>query len=175
MRFETEVNQAIAHWGPYYGVTIDPGMVHGILERETAHGTDPNYIRNGGAVPEPGGHYSYGPMQVYDDTVATMNASLDPQALADSPALGIWYGVHWLGHLLKQFPGDPDRAIAAYNAGAGNARRNASGAFPNQGYVDAVKGFWARYGGAVVSIGLPALALAGVVLWMLMRRAGAGR
>lgn len=168
MVWDSEVGKAVAHWGPVYGLSIDPALVHGIIERETAHGAAPGYIRGGGVVAEPGGHHSYGPMQVYDDTVHAMNSTLDPTALAQSPALGIWYGVHYLGHLLQQFKGDTAAAIAAYNAGPGNAKRNAAGKFPNQGYVDAVLGFWNQYRGAV-AVGLPVIALAAAVVFMVMR------
>lgn len=169
MRWETEVASAASHWGRQYGIAIDPVLVHAIIERESGHGLAPNYIRYGGVVPEPGGHTSYGPMQVYDDTVKTMNATLDPRALAQSPALGIWYGTHYLATLLKRFGSDTARAIAAYNAGPGAASRNAAGKFPNQSYVDFVLSVWNRYRGAVVSIA-PLLLAAGVAAVMLSRR-----
>jgi soluble lytic murein transglycosylase-like protein len=168
MVWDAEVSKAVAHWGPAYGVTIDPALVHGILERESAHGRAPAYVAGGGVVAEPGGHRSYGPMQVYDDTVRTLNATLDPVALAKSPALGIWYGVHYLAGLLQRFPGDTARAIAAYNAGPGNAARDGSGRFRNQSYVDAVMGFWKRYRGAVAT-GVPVLAIAAALAFMVLR------
>jgi soluble lytic murein transglycosylase-like protein len=168
VRWETEVSNAVRHWGAQYGIPISPALVHAIIERESAHGLAPNYISHGGAVPEPGGHTSYGPMQVYDSTVRTLNATLDPQALATNPAIGIWYGVHYLAKLLKQFPGDTARAVAAYNAGPGNATRNAAGKFFNQPYVDAVLAFLNKNAGASI---VPALVIiTGAVLLLSVAR-----
>lgn len=173
VKWDAEVKSAAAHWGPVYGVTVDPALVHAIIERESAHGTAPLYVSTGGVVPEPGGHHSAGPMQVYDTTLQGMNATLDLSALAKSPALGIWYGTHELARLLKLFPGDTARAVAAYNAGAGNSSRNASGKFVNQSYVDAVVGFWNKYRGlvegAAVSV-LPMLLLAAGVVYVMSQR-----
>jgi hypothetical protein len=168
VRWETEVNSAAAHWSKVYGIAIDPGLVHAIIERESNHGQAPAYVANHGIVPEPGGHHSAGPMQVYDDTLKGMNPTLELRALADSPGLGIWYGTRELGRLLKLFPGDTARAVAAYNAGSGNTRRNGAGQFINQGYVDSVLSFWNRNKGAVASM-LPALLLAAVALWFMSR------
>jgi hypothetical protein len=145
-------------------------LVHAIIERESAHGLAPNYILNGGVVPEPGGHHSGGPMQVYDDTLRGMNATLSLSALAQSPAVGIWYGTHELARLLKLFPGDTVRAVSAYNTGSGNANRDARGKFPNQSYVDAVVGFWNKYRGPIAASIVPALLLAAGV-WFVMSRA----
>ncbi len=167
--WDVEVKNAAAHWAKQYGIAIDPALVHAIIERESAHGQAPNYIVHHGAVPEPGGHTSYGPMQVYDDTVHVLNPTLDPMALAQSPGLGIWYGTHYLAQLLKRFRGDVAAAIAAYNAGPGNATRNSAGRFVNQSYVDAVTGFWKRYGGAAMGA-LPVLALVAGVAWFAMSR-----
>jgi soluble lytic murein transglycosylase-like protein len=168
-RWDDEVRKAAAHWGPFYWVAIDPALVHAVIERESRHGMDPNYILRGGVIPEPGGHYSGGPMQVYDDTLKGMNATLSLSALAQSPAVGIWYGTRELARLLRLFPGDTARAIAGYNAGAGNARRNAAGKFPNQGYVDAVMGFWNKYRGLVGASIVPALLLAAGAWYVLSR------
>jgi soluble lytic murein transglycosylase-like protein len=171
-KWDAEVEKAVAHWGPVYGISVDPALVHAVIERESGHGMAPNYILHGGVVPEPGGHYSAGPMQVYDDTLKRMNATLDLSALAQSPAVGIWYGTHELARLLALFPGDTTRAIAAYNAGSGNANRNAQGRFPNQSYVDAVVGFWNKYRGAIGTAAasiVPALVLA-LGIWFLWSR-----
>lgn len=167
-RWDAEVRAAAQHWGPVYGVTVDPALIHALIERESAHGMAPWYLANHGVVPEPKGHYSGGPMQVYDDTLKRYNPTLELKALAESPALGIWYGTREAARLLSVFPGDTTRAIASYNAGQGNSSRNAAGKFVNQPYVDAVLGFWRQYRGAVVSA-LPALALAAGVVWMLSR------
>jgi soluble lytic murein transglycosylase-like protein len=169
MVWDAEVRSAAAHWASAYGVTVDPALVHGVIERESGHGRAPNYVAHNGVVPEPGGHFSYGPMQVYDDTVTTvLKLGFPGSDLATHPELGIWYGTKYLATLLKRFAGDVDRAVAAYNAGPNNAVRSAAGSFPNQQYVNAVNTFAQSYRGPGI---VPVLTLAAVVMWMMSRRA----
>ena len=167
MIYDAEVNRAVADRGRLYpGLTRS--LVHSVLEQESRHGTLPSYVRHGGAVPEPGGHTSYGPMQVYDDTIASYGVK-DPRALI-VPAVGIWYGADYLGRQLKRFKGDVARAIAAYNAGPGNAvRSTATGRFPNQSYVNSVLGFLNQYR-TVTASALPLALLVGVGWYMLSGR-----
>ncbi len=161
MKYDAEVAQAVAHWGPHYGIAIDPALVHAVIQRESTHGAKLS-------AAEPGGHWSYGPMMVYDDTAHAYGIS-DPSLLKD-PALGIWYGVRYLGQQLKTFWGDTARAVSAYNAGPGNAVRNrTTDRFPNQPYVDAVLSFWNRYKGAVTG-GAAALVIVGGLTWYLLAR-----
>lgn len=162
MKYDTEVATAIRYWSPTLGVSIDPKLVHAVIQKESSHGLHL-------VTPESKGRYSYGPMMVLDDTARTYGVT-DPSTLKD-PAKGIWWGVRYLAGLLKQFPGDTDRAISAYNTGPGNAKRNAAGKFPNQPYVDAVKGWWRIYGGAAAG-GAAAIAglLVGVFLLLRARR-----
>lgn len=169
--WDDAVRSAAAHWGSAYGVTVDPALIHGIIERESRHGQDPRYLLYHGVVPEPGGHVSYGPMQVYDDTVDTLvgGSGLTGEDFASHPELGIWWGTKYFAKLLHDFGGDTARAVAGYNAGPGRANRDAAGNFPNQSYVDAVLSFWQRYKVAVASI-LPVLVIAGLVVVWLMRR-----
>jgi soluble lytic murein transglycosylase-like protein len=134
MKYDAEVSAAIARWGS--GVTIDPALVHAIIQRESSHGAQLE-------TAESHGRKGYGPMMVLDSTAIGMGAS-NPAALKD-PATGILYGVQYLAGLLKRFPGDTARAISAYNTGPGNAVRNPSGRFPNQAYVDAVVTWWRTY------------------------------
>jgi soluble lytic murein transglycosylase-like protein len=163
-RWDTEVLAAVKQAAALYGVELDPAMVHGVIEQETRHGALPIT-----GTREPNGHYSYGPMQV-QDTTAAMHGIADPKTLV-TPSLGIRIGTFELARLVRMYPGDSDRAIAAYNAGPGNAHRNAQGRFPNQSYVDAVRGFWARFG-PVVTQAAPVAALIAVafLLWMVMGR-----
>jgi len=173
-RWDDSVRSAAKHWGQLYGITIDPGLVHGILERESRHGTDPNYVRNRGIVPEPNGHHSYGPMQVYDATlpdVINPGSGLTGPDLASHPELGIWYGTRYLAGLIKRFGPDTLAAISAYNAGPARARRDSRGHFPNQSYVDAVVGFWQGHRGLAMS--LPIVLLAGAAAWYFSRRRAA--
>lgn len=172
MLYDLSVKNAASYWSGQLGVAIDPALVHGVLERESWHGTHPNYVRNAGVVPEPGGHLSYGPMQVYDDTLRTLAPGVPPADLARNPSLGIWYGVKYLAGLLKRFPGDTPRAVAAYNAGPNNAVRNRAGKFPNQSYVDAVLGFMTRY--AATAAAMPTMVAAGLLWWWFARHQHAG-
>jgi len=160
MKYDAEVAAAISRWGA--GVTIDPALVHAIIQRESSHGAVLE-------TAESKGRHSYGPMMVLDSTAVELGAS-NPAALKD-PATGILYGVRYFAGLLKRFPGDTARAISAYNTGPGNAVRNSAGRFPNQSYVDSVSGWWRVYKYAAVgggsALGLISLAL---FVWSLVRR-----
>lgn len=163
MKYDAEVSRAIAHWGPAYGVVIPPALVHAIIQRESSHGR--TLVTN-----EPRNRKSYGPMMVLDTTATSIFHLSDPSALKD-PALGIWYGVAYLAQQLKRFPGDVARAVSAYNAGAGNARLNASGTYRNQSYVSAVLGFLKQYQGTVAVSAVPlSLIVIGGLLYLTARR-----
>lgn len=163
MKWDAEVSAAVTQAGVSYGVGVDPALVHAIIERETRHGALPIT-----GTKEPNGHYSYGPMQVEDVTGAAHGIS-DPATMA-VPSIGIRIGTFELARLMRLFPGDTARAVAAYNAGAGNANRNTSGKFFNQSYVDAVLGFWNSYRGAVAGVGIAALAVAALIALLVIRR-----
>ncbi len=165
MKYDAEVARAIAKWGPEFGVRIEPALVHAVIEKESSHG-------HALETAEPGNRRSYGPMMVLDSTARGLGVT-NPAALRD-PALGIWYGVRYLAEQLRRFSGDTPRAIAAYNAGPGNAKRNAAGRFPNQSYVDRVTFYWKLYRGAVAG-GALALAAVAVVIYLLRRRRNGGR
>jgi soluble lytic murein transglycosylase-like protein len=155
--FQAEVSAAVAHWSRELGVTIDPALVHAILERESGHATNPAYVRNGGIVPEPGGHHSYGPMQLYDDTIRTqLKLGFPPEDLATHPALGIWYGTKFLGMLLARAKGDVKAALAHWNTG------------PT--YWTGVSALWDKYRKQLATAAVPVLALAALAVWILARR-----
>jgi len=165
MRWDNEVTAAVNQARRLYGISPEPALVHALIERESAHRDT-----SASGTREPNGHYSFGPMQV-QDTTAAMHGITEPGTLA-TPSIGIRIGTFELARLLKLFPGDTARAIAAYNAGTGNARRNPAGHFPNQPYVDAVLSFWARFR-RVVTAAAPAAGatiLAAIVLWFLFVR-----
>jgi soluble lytic murein transglycosylase-like protein len=164
MRWDMEVQAAVNQAARLYGVTIEPALVHAVIERESAHRDT-----SAAGTLEPNMRRSYGPMQVMD-TTAAMHGITDPKTLV-TPSIGIRIGTFELARLLRLFPGDTPRAIAAYNAGPGNARRNAAGKFPNQSYVDAVLSFWARFKPLAVaaSPAVGAIALLALV-WFLMSR-----
>jgi soluble lytic murein transglycosylase-like protein len=160
MKYDAEVSAAIARWGA--GVTIDPALVHAIIQRESSHGAALE-------TAETLGRKSYGPMMVLDSTARGLGAT-NPASLKD-PATGIDYGVRYFAGLLKRFPGDIARAISAYNTGPGNAVRNPSGRFPNQSYVDAVSTWWKTYKYAAPAAGsiLSLIPLA-LFLWSRFRK-----
>lgn len=143
-RFTSWAAASIKHWGAAYGVTIPTAVVFGIIQRESLGGKVLE-------VHEANGTTSWGPMGV-NDTVAQDFGVIPASVMRDKPELGIWFGVRQLARLLQRFPGDTARAVAAYNAGAGNANRSAAtGRFPNQSYVDAVLGF-AKGSGMMVAV-----------------------
>ncbi len=141
-------------WGPAYGVTVPLELVLAIMQRENPR-ADP-----GATALEPNGRTSRGLMQVLDTTALELGLS-DPTLLT-VPGIGIDYGVHYLAKQLRRYGGDVPSAVAAYNAGT--ARRTAAGSFSNQGYVDAVLGFFQRFrsglGAAIRSPIAPPAALA---------------
>lgn len=165
MRWDPEVQAAVSGAERRYGVRPDPALVHALIEKESLHGR----LKITGTL-EPNGRYSYGPMQVLDST-ATMHGIADPKTLA-VPSIGIRIGTFELARLLRMFPGDLPRAVAAYNAGPGNARRRADGTFVNQRYVSDVLNFWSRFK-TVATQAAPAaglIAIAAIVLLLLGRR-----
>jgi soluble lytic murein transglycosylase-like protein len=163
LRWDAEVSAAVNQTRALYGTVVDPALVHAVIERESGH----RDTSSTGTL-EPNGHRSYGPMQVMD-TTAQAHGINDPKTLS-IPSIGIRIGTFELARLLNLFPGDTARAIAAYNAGAGNSTRNSSGRFFNQSYVDAVLGFWAQFRTPIVAAAAP-LALMGLVAaWFLLSR-----
>lgn len=131
MRYEREVDRAVAHWGPVYGVEIDPALIHAIIQKESSHGAAL-------VSSESRGRKSYGPMMVLDSTARELGAS-NPAALSN-PALGIWYGVKYFARLLRQHRGNVVRAVHAYNGWGSDPVSDR----PNA-YVSAVLGFWRAY------------------------------
>jgi hypothetical protein len=161
--WDREVQNAVAHWGPAYGVKIPAAVVHAILEKETVHGRDPHYLKTGGAIREPDGDYSYGPMMVKGDTARSELGISDPATLR-FPAAGINAGVHYLAILLARFKGNLARAVTAYN-GSGPAARV---------YAGKVLTVAKQYAGVVVPVAA-ILALVALLFLMPRHRASASR
>lgn len=157
MAFEGQVANAIAKWGPYYGVTIPTVVIAAIIEHESSNGAHTYTV-------EPGGHFSYGPMMVLDTTAKGYGVA-DPATLAD-PALGIWYGVRYFAYLLKLYRGDLVHAISSYNGGV----KRADGTFTNPSYVNTVLGIWHRLESAALPAGVLLLGLAALFLFARGRR-----
>jgi soluble lytic murein transglycosylase-like protein len=170
VKWDPEVAAALVAARRLYARTPDPALVHAVIQKETLHGLLPIT-----GTREPNGHYSYGPMQV-EDTTAAMHGIQDPSTLA-IPSVGIRVGTFELSRLLTLFGGDVARAVSGYNAGAANAKTNATtGFYPNQSYVDAVLGFWRQYGPAIAGgagVGLVLALAAGVYLLAARQRRAA--
>ncbi len=156
MKYDAEVAAAISRVNP----SIDPLLVHAIIQKESSHGAKL-------VTPESGGRYSYGPMMVLDTTASSMYGVADPSSLARDPAAGIYYGVRYLDSRMRANPGDVPAAIAAYNSGT--AHRTGTG-FTNQAYVNAVWGFWNQYKlTAPVATGAAVVLAALVGTWLFLR------
>ena len=167
MRWDREVTAAVNQARRLYRISPDTALVHAVIEKETIHGALPIT-----GTREPNGRISYGPMQVMDTTAVMHGVPLESAKSLATPSIGIRIGTFELAKLLTLFGGDTARAVAAYNAGPGNARRNALGAFPNQPYVTAVLGFWQRFK-ATATAAAPAAAgliVAGLIAWWFLGR-----
>jgi soluble lytic murein transglycosylase-like protein len=167
MRWDPEVQAAVNQARRLYRVTPDPALVHAVIEKETIHGALPIT-----GTREPNGRISYGPMQVMDTTAVLHRVPLAEARTLATPSIGIRIGTFELARLLTLFGGDTARAVAAYNAGPGNARRDAHGNFFNQPYVTDVLNFWQRFKTTAVAVapaGAGLIAVALLAWWLLGR------
>jgi hypothetical protein len=105
------------------------------------------------------GGQAAGVMQVHPAALADVNARLGTNythaQLAADPAIGKLVGDTYVQMKQEEFPGRPDLAAAAYNAGSGAVRASlaAGRGIPNQAYVDTVMG---HQGGGVAGLGAAA-------------------
>ncbi|MCB0076314.1 MAG: transglycosylase SLT domain-containing protein [Anaerolineales bacterium] len=108
--FEAELWAAVA---PY---NLDPLLMAALVHRESAW--EPTASSAAAAR---------GLTQVIPDTGSWIASQLQDGAYAyerlDRPELALRYGAFYLDYLLRQFDDNPWQALAAYNAGPGNARR----------------------------------------------------
>lgn len=82
---------------------------------------------------------SWGLTQVMGATARELGLQSDiPNMLR--PEVGIEYGAKYLRKQLSRYKGDYKDAVAAYNAGS--AKKNCSGRYNNQSYVDAVYNYY---------------------------------
>lgn len=108
--------------------SVDAKLINAIVYAESAF--NPYAMSKAGAV---------GLMQLMPDTAAGYNIAdlMDPQANVDA-------GVRHVADLLREFEGNVELAVAAYNAGAGAVRRH--GGVPpyreTQRYVAKVLAYW---------------------------------
>ncbi len=121
---------------------IDPALLHGLIQQES--GFDPSATSGAGAQ---------GLCQLMPGTAASLGVS-DPL----DPAQSIEGGARYLKQQLDAFGGDPQRALAAYNAGPGAVRRY--GGVPpyaeTQAYVQKVMGYANAYRSSLPTMGAAA-------------------
>jgi soluble lytic murein transglycosylase-like protein len=121
---------------------IDPALLHGLIQQES--GFDPAATSGAGAQ---------GLCQLMPGTAASLGVSnpLDPAQSIDG-------GARYLKQQLDAFGGDPQLALAAYNAGPGAVRRF-EGVPPyaeTQAYVQKVMGYANDYRSSQPAIGAAA-------------------
>ena len=123
--YDALIEQAAARNG------VDSAVLHGLIQQES--GFDPNSASSAGAL---------GLTQLMPGTASSLGVTnpLDP-------AQSIEGGARYLGEMLRQFGGNTEDALAAYNAGPGAVQRY--GGVPpyteTQQYVTKVLGYAAQY------------------------------
>lgn len=117
-----------SRWNPY-AVRYEPNYqwLHAPEKHARRHGTsreaEVHFQR-----------FSWGLMQILGATAREIGFSLPMPALCE-PMIGVEYGIRYLMTLKRNYR-HRDDLIAAYNAGS--AKKDASGRYLNQGYVDKV-------------------------------------
>lgn len=126
--FAAEIESASTRYG------IDPSLLTGLIRAES------NFDPDAGS---PAG--AQGLTQLMPETARSLGVT-DPT----DPAQSIDGGARFLSEQLRAFGGDPELALAAYNAGPG-AVQQYGGVPPyaeTQAYVKRVLGYAAEYGGS---------------------------
>lgn len=124
-QYDALIEQAAARNG------VDPAVLHGLIQQES--GFDPNSTSSAGAL---------GLTQLMPGTASSLGVGnpLDPTQSIEG-------GARYLGEMLRQFGGNTEDALAAYNAGPGAVQRY--GGVPpyseTQQYVTKVLGYAAEY------------------------------
>lgn len=123
--YDSLIEQAAARNG------IDPAVLHGLIQQES--GFNPHATSSAGAL---------GLTQLMPGTAASLGVT-EPL----DPAQSIEGGARYLGEMLRDFGGNTEKALAAYNAGPGAVQRY--GGVPpyaeTQQYVSKVLGYAAEY------------------------------
>ena len=160
-RYLPLAQQSAARWSGALGIQIPVNLAMAVMRQENPRGDTTLAVR------EPNGNLSRGLMMVQDTTAIDLGLK-DPRLLT-TPAIGIDYGVRYLGHQLVRYRGNVASAVAAYNAGT--ARFTERETFTNQSYVDRVLGFLRELEQPVpaAAIGLGVLAIVGLFAWAQSR------
>lgn len=127
-----DIDGWINQYSQQYGV--DPDMARSIMAQES--NGDPNAM----GPPTRNGQRAIGLFQLMPGTAAQLGVK------PTIPEENIKGGIQYYGQLLKQFNGDPQLALAAYNAGPG-AVQHYGGVPPfeqTQNYVPAIMGRYAK-------------------------------
>ena len=126
-KYSSEINAAAKKYG------VDPNLVAAIIKNESNF--NQSAVSGAGAT---------GLMQLMPSTAAGLG--VNPNTAAGS----IEGGTKYIAQMMKMFGGDPAKALAAYNAGAGNVQKY--GGIPpfseTQNYVKNVLKSYSRYGGS---------------------------
>lgn len=133
---------------------LDPALIKAIVKWESNFKP---YLK----TPESRGRFSYGLMQILDQTARTVFGIYDPRILFD-PRTNIHYGTKYMASLKKRYPDNIKDQIASYNAGS--PKFDLWGRYINQNYVDKVYSYYKTYKGKIIAGFTLALAMIGGIL-----------
>lgn len=114
---------------------LNPALIKAIMKWESN-------FRPYLVTPESKGRYSYGLMQILDQTARDVWGIYNPEILL-APRTNLYYAAKYLKSLKSRYPNSITDQIAGYNAGS--AKRNLFGSYTNQWYVDNVYGYYLYY------------------------------
>lgn len=120
-KFDNIINKASESFG------VDKNIIRSVILTESA--ANPKAMSNANAK---------GLMQLIDSTAADMDVKN-----VWNPEDNIFGGTKYLSRMLKQFGGDLDKSLAAYNAGPGNVKKY-NGVPPfeeTKNYINRIKGY----------------------------------
>lgn len=137
---------------------IDPVLIKAIMKWESNF--KPFIV-----TPESKGRFSYGLMQILDQTARTVWGIYNPKILLN-PRTNIYYAAKYLKSLKRRYPNNIKDQIAGYNAGS--ARFDKFGRYINQKYVDKVYGYYKYYKKRLLT-GL-SLTLAGIFGVLILKK-----
>lgn len=134
------------HWAAQYGV--DPALFRGLIQQESAWRPDAR---------SPVG--AQGLTQVMPATGRSPGFGVTPIKNIDDPEDQLRFGAEYLAAMMKRYDGDANKALAAYNWGAGNADKwsgdMASLPAETRDYIPKVMGYAGLGGGGGGSAAAP--------------------